>query len=272
MPTFSILTPVRNSEDFILDCLKSVQIQNANFEHLIQDGNSSDSTLQLIEEFKSNNSSVEVISEQDIGQSDALNKLLDRANGKYIGWLNSDETYLPGTLRRVAEIFEKTEADVVFGDCFFVDANKKLLRLYSNHKFSRILLRNLGCYIPSCATFYRRESLRNFQFDIRLKRCMDWDLYLSLIELKFRYIQKPLSTFAVHANQVTNIPENNDSEEFALLQAKHKLTRNPALNSPKVIFRIMRSMLKFLDGNYFREAFHLFLAKNCGGHANIWKS
>jgi glycosyltransferase involved in cell wall biosynthesis len=253
VPTFSIITPVQNSEKFIYSCLNSVKNQNVDLEHLIQDANSTDSTLKVIKEFCEINKNVKWVSEYDQGQSDALNRLLNRVSGTYIGWLNSDETYLPGTLQKVQEIFEETNADVVYGDCYFVDEKNTLIRLYSNHRFSTNIIRNLGCYIPSCAAFFKAESLDKFRFDTRLKRCMDWDMYLSLINLNFEYIQVVLSTFAVHPNQVTSTPERNFSDEFSLLQVKHSLSRNPALSSPKLRYRALRIVLKLFNGNYLRE-------------------
>ncbi len=257
MPTFSIVTPVRDSENFILDCLQSVKIQNLDMEHLIQDARSSDLTLNIVKEFCEVNKSVKWVSEYDQGQSDALNKLLNRVTGTYVGWLNSDETYLPGTLQKVQDVFEKTNADVVYGDCYFVDENQSLIRLYSNHRFSKSVIRNLGCYIPSCAAFFRTESLHKFRFDTRLKRCMDWDLYLSISNLHFEYMQDGLSTFAVHPNQVTSTPESDSSDEFAFLQLKHGLSRNPALSRPKLRYRALRIGLKLCNGNYLREIFFL---------------
>ena len=260
MPNFSILTPVRNSEMFITRCLESVKNQDLDMEHLIQDAKSSDSTMRIINDFSNLNMHVKSVSETDDGQSDALNKLLDRATGKYIGWLNSDETYLPGTLRKVHEIFERTNADVVYGDCFFVDENLNRIRLYSNHKFNRIILRHLGCYIPSCSTFFRAESLANFSFDVRFKRCMDWDMYLQIDNLRFEYLKEALSTFAIHSNQVTNKPESEDYHEFSLLQEKHGLNRNPALRKPKLKLKLFRIFLKMSNGNYLRELYYLIPA------------
>jgi glycosyltransferase involved in cell wall biosynthesis len=264
VPNFSILTPVRNSEEFILSCLKSVAAQGVEVEHLIQDANSTDKTSDIIAEFSRSNIHVKSKTENDTGQSDALNKLLDRATGKYIGWLNSDETYLSKTLLQIENVFEKTGADVVYGDCFFVDSNQSLIRLYSNHRYSKSILRNLGCYIPSCATFFRVESLRKFQFDVRLKRCMDWDLYLTLSEVNFQYLKKPLSTFAVHSNQITNSPEKYESQEFELLQKKHSLQRNPSITKPEFRYKALRIFLKLSNGNYFKEIYFYFQARNSG--------
>ena len=260
-PDFSIITPTRNADAFILNCLKSVQNQNIDVEHLIQDANSNDETVSTITKFVKLNPSVALVSERDLGQSDALNKLLKRASGRYVGWLNSDETYLPGTLEAVKKLFESTSADVIYGDCLFVDANQDLIRLYSNHKFSIQILRNHGCYIPSCATFFRASIFERVNFDLDLKRAMDWDLYLNIQDKDFRYLKRNLSTFAIHSNQVTSVPENQAIAEFELLKRKHSLNRNPAATRPRARYRLFRIFLKTANGSYFRESYYFCLAR-----------
>jgi len=61
--------------------------------------------------------------ESDAGMYDAINRGLKRATGDICAYLNCDEQYLPGTLRRVADYFEQhPEVDVVFGDSIVVDS------------------------------------------------------------------------------------------------------------------------------------------------------
>lgn len=263
-PEFSVITPTRNAGDFILNCMKSVQYQNVDVEHLIQDANSSDQTLSIVTNFGKLNPSVSIVSERDFGQSDALNKLLMRATGKYVGWLNSDETYLQGTLQAVQKLFESTSADVIYGDCLFVDANQKLIRLYSNHKFSIRILRNYGCYIPSCATFFRASIFEKVNFDLNFKRAMDWDLFLKIQNRNFRYLKRNLSTFAIHSNQITSVPENQAIAEFELLREKHSLDRNPSVTKPGTRYKLFRIFLKTTNGNYVRELYYFCLARYRG--------
>ena len=68
-------------------------------------------------------------SEPDRGQSDALNKALSKAPGSWIGWLNADEFYFSGSLAMLVEHGERMAADIVYGDCVFVDADGNVQRL-----------------------------------------------------------------------------------------------------------------------------------------------
>jgi len=88
----SIITVCFNSEATIELCLNSVASQSwANVEHIIVDGCSTDSTLQLIEENRQGN--MVVVSEPDNGIYDAMNKGLSLATGDYVAYLNSDDLY-----------------------------------------------------------------------------------------------------------------------------------------------------------------------------------
>src|SRR5437868_5073964 len=101
---FSVLTPSFNYGRYIDDALLSVERQEdvAGVEHIVQDGASTDDTVQHLQ---ARGESLRWVSEQDAGQSDALNRAMRVSRGDVIGWLNADEFYLPGALAAVAEIF-----------------------------------------------------------------------------------------------------------------------------------------------------------------------
>ncbi|MFC1831008.1 glycosyltransferase family 2 protein [Thermodesulfobacteriota bacterium] len=89
----SIITVCFNSEEYIEHALKSIQCQrNRNFEYIVIDGGSTDSTLKIIDYYKP--SVTLFISEPDEGIADAMNKGINKASGNYILFLGADD-YLP---------------------------------------------------------------------------------------------------------------------------------------------------------------------------------
>jgi glycosyltransferase len=89
----SIIVPTYNSEDFISENLKSLEIQTyKNFEVIFIDACSSDKTLDLIRKSKILNKII--ISEPDNGIYEAMNKGLKKASGDWIHILNSDDQYI----------------------------------------------------------------------------------------------------------------------------------------------------------------------------------
>ena len=110
----SIITVVKNGEQNIKKCIESVLSQKyKNVEYIIIDGNSSDNTMSIINEFR-NKISV-VLSESDKGIWDAMNKGIKLAKGDIIGFLNSDDFYYENSLQIVNSYFTKYDIDFLFG-------------------------------------------------------------------------------------------------------------------------------------------------------------
>ena len=117
---FSIITASFNQGRFIRECIESVLCQGVEFEHIIVDACSTDETLDVLRQFPH----LQWTSEPDTGQTDAINKGFRRARGELIMWLNADDYLMPGALAVVAaHIAANNEADIVYGDCDYVNTN-----------------------------------------------------------------------------------------------------------------------------------------------------
>lgn len=112
-PYFSVITPSWNQGEYLGNCIESVLGQgDAEFEHLIFDNFSTDSTADVIAKYPH----VRCVRERDRGQSDAVNKGFLAAKGEIICWLNSDDAYPEGLFKRLRELFADPKVDVAFGD------------------------------------------------------------------------------------------------------------------------------------------------------------
>jgi glycosyltransferase involved in cell wall biosynthesis len=120
-PRISIITPSFNQAGFLEQAISSVLGQNYNnLEYIVVDGGSTDGSVDIIRKF--DDRIAYWVSEEDRGQTHALNKGLKKATGDIIAYLNSDDFYLEGTLARVAENFSRhPDVDMVHGRCRIVD-------------------------------------------------------------------------------------------------------------------------------------------------------
>src|SRR4029077_2170698 len=125
LPTFSIVTPSFRQLDWLRLAIASVADQEAVItEHIVQDAGS-----EGIHEFFQSHAaandtqhSVKLFVERDAGMYDAVNRGLTKARGDICAYLNCDEQFLPGTLRRVATFFDRRpDVDVLFGDAILID-------------------------------------------------------------------------------------------------------------------------------------------------------
>lgn len=133
-PMISIITVVLNRYHDIRFTLESVVNQTyQNFEFIVIDGASTDGTLSIIDDYKEH---IQVlISENDNGIYHAMNKGLEKASGEYILFLNGgDALHNEHVLEEIFSIFstEKDFPDIIYGECMFVDRNRKQLGIRSN--------------------------------------------------------------------------------------------------------------------------------------------
>ena len=124
----SIITPVYNGIGFIEYCINNVISQDCpHMEHVIVDGGSTDGTVEVIRKYAGEFQHILWVSEKDKGQSDAMNKGIDMANGNIIGFLNVDDYYEPKILPEILDIFKKLPApSLLVGNCYMWDDNDHL--------------------------------------------------------------------------------------------------------------------------------------------------
>ena len=120
-PLISVITVTLNSEKTVAKAIESVLNQTYDrVEYIIMDGGSTDSTVQIAEEYKERFAAkgyeLKIVSESDRGMYDALNKGVALANGDVIGQINSDDWYEPIALETVANKFMDDPFDLFWSD------------------------------------------------------------------------------------------------------------------------------------------------------------
>lgn len=243
---FSIVTPSYNQGRFLPDCVDSVLAQKGvTFEHIVVDAGSTDDTLSVLEAYPH----LKWTSEKDDGMSDGINKGFLRAKGDLVMWLNCDDYLLPGALAKVMEFADREPgSDIIHGDCIFVDEDKSLIRRKYDTTLDEWDLLFVGCCIPSTATFYRRGIIEaGHMLDVGYHNCMDWEYYLRLTRLGFRfgYIRQALACFRWYENSTTQKHLQRMIEEGLRAQRAHIDVRglHPALKGVFTL-RLLRKIFQ----------------------------
>ena len=189
---FSIVTPSFRQLDWLRLCVRSVEDQGVELEHVIQDGG----TGPELDEWVRGSTRAQLFVEKDGGIYDALNRGFARASGDVWAWLNCDEQYLPGALAAVAaEFAARPELDVLLADNLIVDGAGN----YLAHRFS-LLPEASQCWlrfpVSSCALFFRRRVWH--PFDTQWKSAGDWWWFMAMLQrgAKVGVMRRFVATFA----------------------------------------------------------------------------
>lgn len=153
----SIITAVFNRGDTIAQAIASVTSQtHRNYEHIIIDGASSDSTMDVVRQ--STHSKMRIVSEPDQGIYHALNKGMQLSTGDIVGIAHSDDIFANDrVLERVADAFQDETVDFVYGDLDYVSSRdtSSIVRRWRSGPFDQAKL-GWGWMPPHPALFVRR--------------------------------------------------------------------------------------------------------------------
>jgi glycosyltransferase involved in cell wall biosynthesis len=232
----SVIVPSYNSALFLREALTSALDQVPRpHEVLVQDGGSTDGTLDILHSFGER---VAWVSAPDDGQADALNNALARATGDVILWLNADDILLPGAIAAASAAFA-SDASLAFayGDFDIVDGTGTLMRRYQSSEYSWKRVYARGCYIFSGSLFVRRQALVAIgAFDPALRACMDFDLLLRLDTVgRSTHLRRTIGQLRMH--------DSNKSSSMmrVFLMEGFRVRRRYARGSPRLWLIALRA-------------------------------
>lgn len=173
-PLISIITVVFNARATLEATIQSVLSQDKELtEYWIIDGGSTDGTIDLIRQYEDQLAGW--CSEPDNGIYDAMNKGIDRANGKWLYFLGGDDTLRQGILKQIQPYLIEPYS-MVFGDVLFDNGHR-----YRSFLGPRTILQNT---VHHQSVFYNSSLFATFRYDHTLTVVSEYDIHLRL------YLQK----------------------------------------------------------------------------------
>lgn len=206
LPTITIITPSYNQGAFLEETIRSVLAQGyPHLEYIVLDGGSSDSSRAILEHYHSHITYWE--SRPDAGQADAINRGFAMAKGNILGWINSDDTYLPGTLLAVGRFFVRHEtAKLLYGEGWYIDDRSQRIEpcRFVRRRFDRNYIVNKDPILQPAA-FWRRDLWDAVgPLNVSLHWVFDWEWFVRAHELaQFDYLPQFLANYRVQPQAKT---------------------------------------------------------------------
>jgi glycosyltransferase involved in cell wall biosynthesis len=179
-PLVTIVTPSYNQGEFIEKTIKSVVEQDyPKIEYIIMDGGSTDESVSIIKKYAKKYKNISWVSKKDKGQTDAINKGIQKSSGEIIAFLNSDDTYNPGVIRKIVNYFNKNKkAKIIYGEGMYIDRKGKNICRYQTLPFNKGTLM-YNCYICQPTVFIKKEVFDKIGlFNEKLQSCMDYEYWI----------------------------------------------------------------------------------------------
>jgi len=255
LSSFMVVTANYNMAEYLEGTIESV-LKNLGpeDEYFIIDGGSTDGSVEIIKKYEDRITGW--ISEPDEGYADALRKGFDMSSAPLMCWINSGDLLLTGTLDLVREKFSASQADLLFGDDYYIDEEGLILQHSSGYVKDLQKMMLFGGWTPLQDACYWRRSLYDSigGIDATIPHAADYDFFLRMsLKGRCEYFPAVLSAFRRHGSQKSVA----GADAYALERSNIRLSALSDTNAPwfiglfhRMLYRVktyQRAHLKHLN-------------------------
>lgn len=222
-PLISVVMSVYNGEKYLQDAVDSILQQTfPDFEFLIINDGSTDSTSKMLEEFSKRDNRIKTIeNEHNIGLTSSLNKGIMMAEGKYIARMDADDLSLSSRLEKQLEFLEQNPSHIAVGSSFYqIDDKSKItsfVSVLSDDKKIKNCLKSQNWLCHGSVLMRKDIFWECGGYDERFKYSQDYDLWLRMSE-RFRLsnIPEPLYYWRATLKAISKSNETDQKHDARL--------------------------------------------------------
>jgi glycosyltransferase involved in cell wall biosynthesis len=221
MPEVSVIIPTYNSAKYVVEAVESVLAQTwRDFEVLVIDDGSTDDTAQVMRRYEA---PVRYLRQANGGVAVARNRGIAESLGRYVAFLDADDTWLPHKLvRQMEALRQQPHHRACYAALMMVDADLNPTGISRSQRQGSSLedLLTHGNVVATPSTVICERSLFNLVggFDPVLSQCADWDMWVRLAaQTEFLYVDEPLVTYRQHEASMSRNASLLESDSLQVL-------------------------------------------------------
>ncbi len=252
----SCIMPSYNHEMYIGKAIESVLVQSmGDFELIIVDDGSKDNSRDVIERYEVEDHRIRTVyHSRNFGIARTMNDGIDKAKGKFVAFIDSDDLWTESKLERQLSLLKKNENLILWSEGELIDGKDNkfgegFVKLFGaeNKRKSGNILKDLFLYnfIFGSSLILKRESAAKIRFNHVLKYLNDYLFVVELAEhFTYYFIKEPLSKYRIHGkNSVSRDQENWYKDYILIRQIFLRKYRNEMSRSTKAynLFEIARN-------------------------------
>jgi glycosyltransferase involved in cell wall biosynthesis len=218
----SVVIPTYNSARFLGAAIDSVLVQTyRDFEVIVVDDGSTDDTPEVVARF---GEAVRYRRQANQGVSEARNRGIAEAQGRYVAFLDADDTWFSGKLdRQTFALTASPHHRACYSSYLAVDEHLQPKGIRRSNRVGSTLedLLTRGNVVGSvCTVVCERELLAAVGgFDPTLSQCADWEMWVRLAtRTEFLYLDEPLVTYRQHASSMSQNPKLLERDSLRVLE------------------------------------------------------
>lgn len=231
-PEISIIVPVFNREKYLNQCIDSILEQTfTDFELILVDDGSSDNSACICKSYTEKDSRVNYIYQENKGVSVARNTGLDHAQGKYIGWVDSDDWVAPDMYEQLYNLLIASNADVAECRHYYVMQDKTVIHGFESHNEDSSDTSMLDFYIRHqlseslCTKLFKRHLFENYRFPVgQVFEDMRCVLYLALNHPFYVRTSEAKYYYRHNENSIINSEYSINKAKTSILLLKDQLS------------------------------------------------
>jgi glycosyltransferase involved in cell wall biosynthesis len=269
MPIISVILPVFNGEKYILESVRSILNQTFDdFELIIVDDGSSDSTLRIIRSISDSDSRVIVISRENRGLVYSLNEAVELCKGEWIARMDADDIATPNRFSTQLHWLKKTGADIcgTWIKIFGVGSSKVIKFPVTDLQIKSTIL--FACPLAHPSVMIKSNLLKKMRYNNDWKSCEDFDLWERAARsgVKMTNVPEVLLYYRLHPDQITNL---NKANQMSLSNKVIIRYWSFLLESKHIDKFLITETLRFLNKFWLHcdmdkvDCVFKFLIKNC---------